>query len=157
MYVFNRPGGSIPSSNFLNTNTNINVMDARLQPRYAVALHPTLLLGTDSEEPLVDARYNSPRDKLDVAIPVLAVLPAALLLVATLTVDEQDGKVYHEEVGEDHAPALGLARDGVLSVAVLVKVRIVLSCCDGRLSGVLDEVAGHGSRENVAPAHEPVA
>jgi hypothetical protein len=37
---------------------------------------------------LVDVRDDSPRDVLDVSVPVLAVLSPALLLVAAFAVDE---------------------------------------------------------------------
>ena len=92
----------------------------------------------------------------DIAVPVFAVLSAALLLVATLAVNEQDGKVHHEEIGEDHTPALSLAGHRVLAVAVFEKVRIGLSGSDGRLCSVLDEVTRHRGRKDVTPAHEPI-
>lgn len=71
--------------------------------------------------------------------------------------DKQNGKVDHEEVREDHAPALGLAWYHVLAVAVLEKVGVSLGGCDGVLGSVLDYVSGHGSRQDVRPAHDPVA
>jgi hypothetical protein len=106
---------------------------------------------------LVHVRDNSVRHVLDVPVPVLAVLPPAFFFVAALTMYKQDGKVHHEEVGEDHAPALGLARHDVLAVAVLEEVRVLLRCGDGACSGVLDEVARKRGGQNVGPAHEPIA
>ena len=94
---------------------------------------------------------------LDVAVPVLAVLAPALLLVTALAVQEKDGEVDHEEVGEDHAPALGLARNSVFAVAVLEEVCVGLRGGDGVLGGVADQVAGQSGGQDVGPAHEPVA
>lgn len=94
---------------------------------------------------------------LNISVPVLSILLPALLLVTTLAVQEQDSEVDHEEVGEDHAPSLRLARDNVLAIAVLEEVRVRLGSGKWVLRRVADHIAGHRSGENIGPAHKPVA
>src|SRR4051794_25328153 len=94
------------------------------QPRKHVFDQPLLQVGSVSSRPhhmpeSIDVRDDPPRHQLAVPFPILAVLPSALLLVSPLTVDKEDGKVQHEEVCEDHAPALRLAGYGVLAIRVL--------------------------------------
>jgi hypothetical protein len=143
MHVFNRPSGNIASSLRCTSSTKPSWVDS-VPPR---APFPRL----------VDVGNDSVRDVLDVPVPVLAVLPLALLFVAALAMYEEHSKVHHEEVGEDHAPTLGLARHDVLAVAVLEKVRIFLGCGERVLGGILNEVAGERGGQNVGPAHEPIA
>ena len=71
--------------------------------------------------------------------------------------DKQDCEVHHEEVGEDHAPALCFAGDNVRAVAVLEEVGVGLCGCNGVGSGVADHITGQRGGEDVRPAHEPVA
>ena len=71
--------------------------------------------------------------------------------------DEQNSKVHHKEVCEDHAPALCAVRHNVLAVAVFEKVRVGLGSLDGVLGNVMDHVAGESGGQDVRPAHEPVA
>ncbi len=52
---------------------------------------------------LVDARYNPVLHDLRISLPVLTVLPQALLLISQLTMNKQDGEVQNIEVREDHA------------------------------------------------------
>ena len=51
-------------------------------------------------KPLVHTRPDAPPDDLAVLLPVLAILAPALLLVAHLTVDQEDGEVQHVEVSD---------------------------------------------------------
>jgi hypothetical protein len=95
-------------------------------------------------------------DQLDIPVPILAVLAPALLLIATLAVKEQNGKVHHEEVSEDHSPTLGLAGNHILAVAAPEEVGVRLSRGNRVGSGALDHVTRHGGWEDVRPAHNPV-
>ena len=90
---------------------------------------------------LVNAGHDPPWDKLNVAVPVLSVLPPALLLVTPLAMHKQDREVDHEKVGENHAPALGAIRYDILAVAVLKEVCVGLGGSDGVLSNVMDDVS----------------
>jgi hypothetical protein len=152
--------GSMPSLHKHHTNTSEKVIDARLQPDQArgsgsVASCPALI--ANRRGALVNTRHDPPRHKLNVTVPVLAVLPPALFFVPPLAVNEQDGEIHHEEVREDHAPTLRLTRNNVLTITVLEKVRVALACRDRMLSGILDDIPRHGSRQDVRPGHEPVA
>ena len=71
--------------------------------------------------------------------------------------NEQHSKVHHEEVCEDHTPALCLTRHNVFAVAVLEEIRIGLRTLNGVLGNVTNNIAGERSGEDVRPAHEPVA
>lgn len=90
----------------------------------------------------VHVRDDSVGNVLDVAVPVLAVLLPALLFVTALAMQKKDGEVDHEEVGEDHTPALGLTWDNVFAIAVLEEVGVCLGGVQRMLCGVADDIAG---------------
>lgn len=92
---------------------------------------------------LVHSWQDSPLDLLTIRLPVLAILAPALLLVAHLPMDEEDGEVEHVEVRDGD----GGAFDAVGG--------------DEAGSGVHDAwgqfVAGGEGGQAVRPAHDPVA
>ena len=98
---------------------------------------------------LINTRNNPPRHKLHIPVPILTILPPALFFVAALPMHQQDGKIHHEEIREDHAPAFSAVGHNVLAIAVSEKVGVGLRGGDGVLRCIADHVAGHGSREHV--------
>jgi len=94
---------------------------------------------------------------LAVLLPVLSILLTTLLLVPALAMQKQHGEVHHEEVSEDHAPALCLGRDNIVAVAVAREVRIALRSGNRVRSSVAHHVASERGGQDVRPRHEPVA
>ena len=60
---------------------------------------------------LVDTRNDPVSHSLAVLLPVLAVLTVALLIIATLAVQEEDSEVDDVEVGNRDSPALSISLD----------------------------------------------
>lgn len=56
---------------------------------------------------LIDVGNNTIRNQLLVRVPILAILFLAVLIVATLPVDKQNGKVHDVEVGDGRAETSG--------------------------------------------------
>ena len=125
----------------------------------SAAIRPSTPKGSRERERsgLINVRNDPIRHQLHIPIPILAVLSPTLLLVPPLPMEQQNGKIDHEEVGEDHAPSLGLAGDNVLLVRILEEDGVGRGGPERVRGGVLDDVAGEGGREHVRPAHEPVA
>lgn len=99
---------------------------------------------------LVYVRNDPPPDSLLVLLPVLAILAVALLIVASVTVDQQDGEVHDIEVGEDRAPASRSALDDLPAIGHL-------KGAFGVRAGGQDQVAGHARWQAVGPRLQPVA
>jgi len=92
---------------------------------------------------LVHTRPDAPPDNLAVLLPILAILAPALLLVAHLAVDQEDGEVQHVEVGNGDRIAL----DAFLRDKAGAGVE------DGRCELV---ACGKGGKA-VGPRHQPVS
>lgn len=95
---------------------------------------------------LINIGNDSPGYNLAVALPILAVLLAAFLLVSAFTVHEKHAEIDDVEIREDHAPGAGGA---LLELGGDVTG-------DGVLVAV-DEIPGHACGQAVAEGHDPVA
>lgn len=56
---------------------------------------------------LINPRENPSRHLFLVFVPILAVLPLALLFVSAFPMDEQDGKIHDIKIRHQHPPPLG--------------------------------------------------
>jgi len=92
---------------------------------------------------LVHARQNAVLDLLAVRLPVLSILPPALLLVTHLTVDQQHREVQHVKVGDRDGSTLHAVSGNETRARVQDAVGELVTCEQGR--------------QAVSPAHEPVA
>lgn len=70
----------------------------------------------NSRRELVDAGDDPPSHGLLVLFPVLPILARTLLVIASITVDEENTKVQDVKVGDDHTPALGITLDHLATI-----------------------------------------
>lgn len=98
-----------------------------------------------SNKSLVNARNYPPSDLLTIPVPVLAILPSALLLISHFPMYQQYAEVQDVEVGEDHTPASGFAL-----------LNFGMHGTSHRIGVVVDQVAGNTCWETVAEGHDPV-
>ena len=96
---------------------------------------------------LINPRDNPTADQRRVAIPVSSILLLALLLIANLTVDEQDAEIEHEEIRENSSPASGLWRLDCL----------LLNRPSRRIHGFNHDITRNTGGKAVGPGHNPVA
>lgn len=71
--------------------------------------------------------------------------------------DQEHSEVCHEEICNNHTPALGLTRNDILLVRVLEEDRILRCSIDWMCRRVADNITSGRSGEDIRPRHEPVA
>lgn len=94
----------------------------------------------------VDPRNNAAPHQRCIPVPIGVILLLALLLVPSLTVDEQNAKVDEEEIGEYDTPATHLGRLHSL----------LLHIASGGIDSLQNDVSRNARRETVRPRHDPV-
>lgn len=156
MHVFDR-SGSVASFSVRITPKEMHVFDQGGSVASFLPQPKTHPRKENQEKPLVHIGHNPPRHNLAVPLPILPILPPALLFIPPLPVHQQHREIHHEEVRDEHAPSLRLPRNHVLLVAILEEHGIRLGCLNRVGGRVLNEVSRCGGRQHIRPRHEPIA